>query len=143
MVKFPDKWIRKAIYDRIHNVDVSTNDVVRTIPCFDTRTVDYHGNEYVIMSTQTNVQTHSKCGDGWRSTILLEIFTRHEKNSGSRLIADDIIQEILTETEDLSLDTESQLVIQTMSFTTPNDITIETPTEIIQRKFIRFELLIN
>lgn len=135
----PDKWVRKAFFDRIHNLDVGD----KTIKCFDTQATAFHGDNYIILGTQTNVETFDKCGNGWRSTILIEVFTRHKKNTGSRVLADDIIQEILTECEDLNLEPASGLRMNTIKRSTPNDITSETRSEIIHRKFLRYELGIN
>lgn len=135
----PDKWVRKAISDRVHNIEVSG----KLIPCFDSNAANYNGNNYVIMSTQTNVQQPNKCRDGWRSTIMLEVFTRHEVNHGSRVHADDIVDEMLIELEDLSLESSSGLRISNIRFSTPNDITQKTDSNVIHRKFLRYELLIN
>ncbi len=135
----PDKWVRKAISDRVHNLDVGN----KVIPCFDSNAANYKGDHYIIMSTQTNVQTLNKCQDGWRSTILLEVFTRHKLNHGSRVLVDDIINEMLIELEDLNLEPASGLRIDNIGFSTPNDITSKAKGEIVHRKFLRYELLIN
>lgn len=135
----PDKWVRKAIYDIVHQIEVSD----KVIPCFDTNAANYTGDHYVIMSTQTNVEDPNKCGNGWRSTILLEIFTRHRKNTGSRVLAEDIIDEMLVELEEFNLMSESGLRIQDRTISTPNDITQNTQTSVVHRKFLRYELSIN
>lgn len=135
----PDKWVRKAIWDAINDMVVDT----LTIPCYDMRTTNYSGDAYVILSTQTNEQEFNKCGNGWLSTILLDVFTRYRKNTGSRLLADNIAQAILTALEGLSLDGSSGLTINNVIITLPNDITDESGTEIIHRKLIRYELSIR
>lgn len=135
----PDKWVRKAISDRVHNIDVNGT----LIPCYDSKTANYNGNAYIIMSSQTNTQDPNKCQHGWRSTILLEVFTRHKKNHGSRVQADDIIDEMLEELEDLALELASGMRINNKKFSTPSDITSNTNSEVIHRKFLRYELEIN
>lgn len=139
MAVLPDKWVRKAIYDAINNMVVDT----KTIPCFDMRATAYSGDEYVILSTQTNDQTDTKCGSGWLSTILLDVFTRYRKNSGNRLLADNIADAIITNLDGLQLDAGSGLVINNIRITFPSDITDEVQGEIIHRKLIRYELEIN
>lgn len=137
--KLPDKWVRKAIFDLINNMSVSG----KTIPCFDTNTVNYKGNYYVIMSTQTNVENSNKCKHGWRATILLDVFTRHKKNHGSRVLAEDIVDEIMERLIGFNLDPASEMRIHSINISTPNDISQKIDGEIIHRKFLRYELYIN
>lgn len=141
----PDKWIRKAIYDRIHNIDVDYDGNVQTIPCFDERVSKGHPKYYILLTTQTADQTHNKCGDGWESSILIDIVTKFTGagNQGSRLLADNIAQEVLTELDDLNLDPLSGLKINNIHITFPSDITSLTKTENVFRKLIRYELGIN
>lgn len=136
---FPDKWIRKAIYDRIHNLDAGG----LTLPCFDTTTGTYTGDFYTIMSTQTAEGLKDKCGGGWRSTILIEAFTRTKKNTMSRVAADDILQEVLELMEDFNLDPASGLRVQQIEWSSPNDINDKQFGEIIHRKFLRYEMTLK
>lgn len=135
----PDKWVRKAIYDLINNMVVDT----KTIPCYDMRATNYDGDAYVILSTQTNNQEFNKCDNGWLSTILLDVFTRYRKNTGSRLLADNIAEAILTNLYGMTLDPASGLTLNNVVITLPNDITDESGKEIIHRKLIRYELSIR
>lgn len=139
----PDKWIRKAIRSLIHNMVVDTV----TVPCYDYRV---SGNTipsaYVIMSTQSNVvNRRSKCGGKWESDLLLEVVVKYQgtNNPGTRLLADNILDNVRSLTQNLTLDVASGLKIvdQTESF--PNDLATITETENVFRKFIRYELLIN
>lgn len=139
MAALPDKWVRKAIYEAINNMVVDT----KVIPCFDMRATGYSGTEYVILSTQTNTQTDTKCGSGWESSILLDVFTKYRKNSGNRLLADNISDAILTNLNGLQLDVASGMVINNITINFPSDITSEVDGEIIHRKLIRYELEIN
>ena len=135
----PDKWVRKAIHALINNMTVGTQE----IPCFDTNTANYNGDAYVILSTQTNLEESKKCKDGWRHTILIEAVTRKKRNDGSRVLSEDIIQSILEKTTDLELDTNSGLSIRNINVSTPNDISVKNDDNVIHRKFLRFEMLIN
>lgn len=135
----PDKWVRKALGTILDGLVVSG----KTFKCFDTNTLNYIGDTYFILSTQTNTEVKNKCRSGWRSTVLIEVFTRYKKNVGSRVLAEDAIQMVLDGTEDLALDVASNLTINSKSVSTPNDITDKRGAEVIHRKFIRYELFIN
>lgn len=139
----PDKWVRKAVYDAINNVVVDT----KTIPCYDTRvTGRTQPKHYVLLTTQSNtVDKANKCESRWESSILIDIVTRYNGsgNTGSRLLADNILDEVRNLTKSLVLNVESGLTIinQTQSF--PNDISTQLPNQNIFRKLMRIELVIN
>lgn len=139
----PDKWIRKAIYTAINNIVVDGE----TIPCYDSRvTSDTIPQHYVLMTTQTNdVSKENKCEHFWESDILLDIITSYDStgNTGSRLLADNILDEVRRLTDSLTLDVASGLniIFNTQSF--PNDISTITPNESVFRKFIRIQLKIR
>ena len=144
MVKtLPDKWIRKAVYNAINNTVVNTF----AIPCFDTRVPNNDKRSfYVIMSTQSNeVDKSVKCGYRWESQILLDVITSYDinGNTGSRLMADDILNSIKTLTDNLTLDISSGLEIITQSQSFPSDLVSTTKNEIVYRKLMRIEFLIN
>ena len=137
--KYPDKWIRKAFSGVLNGIVAGG----KTFPCFDTNTLDYTGDTYYILSTQTAVETKNKCKSGWRSTILIEVFTRYKKNVGSRLLVDEAVEAAIEGLDGIALDPTSELVINAVSISTPNDISDKRGSEVIHRKFIRYELLIN
>jgi len=143
MVKtLPDKWVRKAVYDAVNNMVVDT----KTIPCYDSRTTSKGVNNYTLLTTQTNtVDKRTKCGDDWNSSILIEIYTKYSLsgNTGSRLLADNILDKVRELTDTLVLNGASGLDIVTQIQSFPNDITSESTNEIIFRKFIRIEFLIE
>ncbi len=139
----PDKWIRKAVYDVVNNITVDSN----VIRCYDTRvTGNIMPDHYILMTTQTNTVDKSiKCGYRWESSILLDMVTSYKStgNTGSRLLVDNITDEVRNLTDVLTLDVASGLSIlkQTQFFL--NDISTITTNENIFRKFIRIELTIN
>lgn len=139
----PDKWIRKAVYTAINNIVVNTF----TVPCFDTRVPKNDKRAfYVIMSTQSNeVDKSNKCEYRWQSQILLDVITSYDinGNTGSRKMADDILDAIKTATDSLVLDVASGLTIVTQNQSFPNDLVSITEKEIVFRKLMRIEFLIN
>jgi len=142
--RLPDKWIRKAVHTAINNMVVDGN----TIPCYDTRTPTKNTQSkfYVIMSTQTNsVLKLNKCEDFWESSILLDIITSYKgvSNPGSRLLADNILDSVISLTDNLVLDVASGLSIIFQTENGINDISSITGTENIFRKLIRIELTIK
>mgnify|MGYP001815209629 CR=1 FL=1 len=143
MVKaLPDKWVRKAIYNAVNNIVVDG----KTIPCYDSRVTSNGVNNYTLMTTQTNtVDKSNKCAYDWNSSILIEVYTKYglNGNTGSRLLADNILDKVRELTDTLVLDAVSGLDIVTQTQSFPNDLTSETTNEIIFRKFIRIEFLIE
>lgn len=144
MIKtLPDKWIRKAVYNAINGIVVNGY----SIPCFDTRVPNNDKrNYYVIMSTQSNeVNKTVKCEYSWESQILLDVITAYDinGNTGSRKMADDILDAVKTNTDTLILDVASNLTIVTQTQSFPADFETETVNEIVYRKLMRIEFLIN
>jgi|TARA_R110000822_G_scaffold274792_1_gene397076 hypothetical protein len=139
----PDKHIRDAVYDAVNNLVVDT----LTIPAFDSRV---RGNvipqHFILMTTQTNqVNQMTKCGDVWESSILIDIVTTYNGsgNTGSRLLADNILDAVRNATKNLVLSASSGLVIQKQTQDFPNDIVTITSNENIFRKLMRLEFTIN
>jgi hypothetical protein len=143
---FPDKWIRKAVYNAINNIPVDS----LLIPCYDTHvTYDAQKPEpehYVLMTTQTNeVDKRNKCEWFYESSILLDVITSFSGagNNGSRLLADNITDACRNALVDLTLDGSSGLEIVTETMNFPADITTDVGAEVIFRKFIRLEFTIK
>ncbi len=139
----PDKWVRKAIFSAINNIVVDGN----IIECFDYRVSgNSQPNFYTLISTQTNqVNKANKCEYAWNSSVLVEVFTRYNgtANPGDRLLADNILDKVKTQTNNLSLDATSDLTIVSQTQAFPNDLVSITDTENVFRKFMRIELYIN
>ena len=141
--KAPDKWIRKAIYDQINNIVV---DGV-TVPCFDTNVVsDDRPQAYILLSTQSNaVDKSNKCEYFWDSEIQIDINTIYSAsgNTGSRLLADNIMDKVRELTDNLTLDVASGLEIFIRNQSFPNGLASNSGSQIIFRKFIRISLKIK
>lgn len=147
--KIADKWVRKAIFDAVNNLEVVnpyTNDTIQ-IPCYTERVTANGGSQhYILLTTQTNTTNKlTKCEDSWDSSILVEILTSFDVggNPSTKVLADDILDKVRELTDNLTLDVASGLKIlrQTQNF--PNDIETTTDVEIIYRKFMRLEMFIN
>lgn len=138
---FPDKYIRKGVSSLLNNLNVDG----QIIKCYDTRiTGPVIPDHYIIMSTQTaEVDKDNKCEWFWESSILLDVTTTYGRpgNTGSRLLVDNIMDEVRNQMNSLSLDGGFTIITQTQSY--PNDITTITENELVYRKFLRLTLLIK
>ena len=139
----PNKWLRKAIFDAVNNIVVDG----KTIPCYD---VNVSGlsrpNQYILLSTQSNeVDKSNKCEYFWDSEILLDINSIYQSagNQGSRVLTDNITDEVRRLTDNLVLDPSSglEIFIQKQSF--PNSLGPNTGNQIIFRNFVRISLKIK
>ena len=98
------------------------------------------------MSTQTNVVDKANmCEYFWDSTINLDIITSYPKggNPGSRLLLDDIVDEVRGLLEDFTLDASSGLSVIFQTFGTPNDLFVDTGSENVFRSVVSFSLKIK
>ena len=141
--RLPDKYVREAVYNRLSNLVVDGID----IPTYDSRV---SGNvipqHYILLSTQTNqVNKMTKCEDTWESSILIDIVTTYDGigNTGSRILADNILNNVRSYTNNLTLLPSSGLVVQKQTQDFPNDIVTITDNENVFRKLMRLELTIN
>lgn len=143
MIKeLPDKWIRKALYDTLNGIEVNGF----TIPLYDYRVTLNAPDHYILITTQSNqVDTSLKCGHRWENITNIEVFTTYQStgNTGSRLLADEILNMARELTQNLQLDPISNLEINKQDYNFPNDLATITQTENIYRKFITLSLQIN
>ena len=144
MIKqLPDKWIRKAVFTAVNNLDVGG----QSIRCYDSRVTGKPiPKNFILMSTQNNrVDKFNKCEYVWESSILIDIITTYngQGNTGSRLLADNILNKVRELTNKIVLDPASGLTVlrQTQNF--PGDLTTITKTQNVFRKLMRIELTIN
>jgi hypothetical protein len=139
---YPDKWVRKAIYDAVDGISVGGE----TVNVYDRRTGMNNPKSGVILQEQRNeVVKDTKCDYRWRHTILIEVFDRIPDvgNSGSRVNADDIMEAVKDGIINLTLDVGSGLTIINENLTFPGDLSNADGTEILNRKFLRVLYLIN
>mgnify|MGYP003651111693 CR=1 FL=1 len=137
----PDKHIRKSVYDLINGIVVNG----KTIKCYDTRvTGNEAANQYVLLTSQTKeVDKSTKCGYDWITSLLIEIYTKASSNgnSGSRLLLNDIEQEIYTLLSPKI--TVSNFTNQTQNITFETQLETITSTEVILRSFLRLNLTLT
>ena len=134
----PDKYIRKAVFDLVNGITVST----KIIKCFDIRvTGNAKLNEYILLTSQTkDVVKPNKCAYRWETSLLIEIYTRTSSagNSGSRTLLNDIEQAIYTLLLPKITISGFDTLIQNTTFET--QLETVTDTENIFRSFIRLNL---
>lgn len=139
----PNKWIRTAVFDVVDGITVDG----KLINCYDTNvTGSSIPDEYVVLSTQSNdVDKGNKCEYFWDSDILIDIITRYPDtgNTGSRLLADNICDEVRSLTDTLVLDPASGLSIIWQNQTFPDSLTSHSDNTIIFRNLIRISLKIK
>jgi len=139
----PDKWIRKAVYDAFNGTVVDT----KTINVYDSQypSISANNDAYVLMTVQSNEVIYNKCSNFWLSDILLEVCTLYTSNAntGSRLLADNILDALRLEMEtDLDL-TGSGLIVDSQLMFFPSDLTTKLTNGSLFRKFLRIELRIK
>lgn len=134
----PDKYIRKAIFDRLNAIVVSG----KIIYCYDTRVSgNVNNNQYILFTAQTkDIDKATKCGYRWETSILIEIYTKSSSagNSGSRVLVNDIEEacyNLLT-----PYLTFANFVTQNQIFTFETQLETVTDTENIFRSFVRLNL---
>ena len=134
----PDKHVRKAVYDQINNIVVSS----KIINCFDSRV---SGNadlsQYVLFTAQTKeIEKSTKCDYRWTTSLLIEIYTKTSSagNSGSRVLLNDVEQAIYTLLSPKL--TISGFTNLTQNITFEQQLETVTDTENIFRSFLRLNL---
>lgn len=132
----PDKFIRAAVHNKINNIVVSG----KTIKSFDSRATNAP-NEYVLLTAQTKeVDRGNKCAYRWDCSLLIEIYTKvtSSGNTGSRVLLNDIEQEIITLLTPTIAVAGFSTLDQVISY--ENQLETITDTEIVMRSFLRLNL---
>jgi len=137
----PNKYLRSAFFTVLNNITVSVN----VIPCFDERvtgiTVPKH---YILLSTQTKRQNkYTKCADRWNVDILIDIVTTYPAtgNTGSKLLADDIEEQVINLEETIIL-SGGYKINQRELVSSDSLVTIGTTTNVF-RQLIRFQYFLT
>jgi|TARA_R110000803_G_scaffold49707_3_gene103424 hypothetical protein len=144
MIKtLPNKWVRKAVFDAINNIEVDGKE----IPCFDMRVPTTNkSNFYTLLTSQTNQEDkNNKCESLWESSILIDIVTIYNGvgNTGSRLAVDNITDAVRSSVQDLTLDSESGLQIMFQTVGGIDNLDTVTKSQNVYRILYRIELTIN
>ena len=142
VITIPDKFIRKAISDKINNIVVSG----KTIKCFDSRvTGSVNYTEYILTSVQSkDVLKDTKCDYSWDTSTLIEIYTKYPLagNTGSRLLLNDIESAVWSLLQPKLVIENFTNVTQNVSFEFSGLETIS-DTEVIYRSFLRVNLILT
>ncbi len=93
--QLPDKWIRKAIYDGLNDVQIGSE----RLKVYDYRVpIKKAPKIYILMDSQTSrPDRNNKCEIPYSSVIRLEVVTQYPSsgNTGSRLLADEGMQKVI------------------------------------------------
>jgi hypothetical protein len=134
----PDKFIRKAVFNLLNNIVVSS----KIVPCYDSRlTNNSNISQYILMTAQTkDVDKATKCGYRWNTSLLIEIYTKYSSagNSGSRLLLSDIEQAVIDLLNPKIAIEGFENLIQNITF--EQQLETVTDTENIYRSFLRLNL---
>ena len=130
----PNKYVRKALYDAI----------IGDYDCYDMQvTGDDTPNQYVIISTQDKeIDKATKCNYQWISYTLLDIVKIYNGagNVGSRLINDDMENDILSLIENVTID---GYTVVNRRYEFPSNLDSSTATQTVYRNFIRVILTLQ
>ncbi|WP_185269260.1 hypothetical protein [Chryseobacterium indologenes] len=92
----------------------------------------------IILSTQSGSdQWNNKCSLDKMRDINIDVIIRYNGNVGSRAFLDDIVEEILQRTENITVD---HFIVQYYNKSYPLDLNQSTSTETIYRKIIKYSL---
>ncbi|MCT3693157.1 hypothetical protein HZP84_16300 [Elizabethkingia anophelis] len=135
-MKNADKWIRKYFVDTLNNMVVNG----KTITIHDMRIPD-NKDAYILMTTQQKSEGDpTKCNTPWDCYITLDVVTIYNNIAGSRLLADDIMEEVMKRTQNVLV---NGFTVKKQSLDFPPDISTITSTQAIFRKLVTFNLIIS
>ncbi|MDV3593901.1 hypothetical protein CMU87_15615 [Elizabethkingia anophelis] len=136
MMRNPDKYIRQYFYNTLNGMSVNG----KTISIHDYRIPD-NKDSYILMTTQSKQENNEvKCGLRYDCQITLDVVTIYNNIAGSRLLADDIMEEVMNRTQSILIQNFQTLTVE-KDF--PADISTITSTQSIFRKLIIFNLKIR
>ncbi|MCT4024391.1 hypothetical protein HZP91_15370 [Elizabethkingia anophelis] len=135
-MKNADKWIRKYFVDTLNNMVVNG----KTITIHDMR-VPENKDAYILMTTQQKSEGDpTKCDTPWDCYITLDVVTIYNNIAGSRLLADDIMEEVMKRTQNVLV---NGFTVKKQSLDFPPDISTITSTQAIFRKLVTFNLILS
>ena len=132
----PSKWIRQYFVNAFANMVVNG----KTVKVYDTHTPN-NDDILIILSTQTGSNDRiDKCSITKNRTIEIQVITRYPGNTGSRLLLDDIVEEIQNRIQEIVI---PNFKVWYWNISFPQDFTTNTETETIFRKIINYNLIIK
>lgn len=138
----PDKWVRKAVYDRVNGQVVDGD----PIPVYDYRTGDASPTKYVLLGAQANdYDPITLCDTRWEHVLNIECYTRRASggNPGSRLLCDQIVEMVLLNLQNLQLDGASGLTIVRYNVTLLSDFYEDDGQFVVASKIVQLNATIN
>ena len=103
MLGNPSKYLRKAFFDVLNGITVSGN----IIPCYTRRVTGATVPKYYILlqGVANSQNKYTKCADRWNATITIETLTTYPAtgNTGSEVLLDDIVEQIINLEETIIL----------------------------------------
>lgn len=136
MMRNPDKYIRQYFYNTLNGMSVNG----KTISIHDYR-VPENKDAYILMTTQQKSEGDpTKCDTPWDCYITLDVVTIYNNIAGSRLLADDIMEEVMKRTQNVLV---NRFTVKKQSLDFPPDISTITSTQAIFRKLVTFNLIIS
>lgn len=132
----PSKYIRKYFVSALSNMVVNGH----SVKVYDSHTPN-NDDVLVILSTQTGSNDwQDKCSVDKNRTIEIQILTRFKGNTGSRVLVDDISEEIQSRCKNIVIE---NFEVQDWDISFPNEFFTSTTTETIFRKIINYNLNIK
>lgn len=132
----PSKYIRQYFVNAFANMVVSG----KTVKVYDTHTPN-NDDVLIILSTQTGSNDRiDKCSITKNRTIEIQVITRYKGATGSRLLLDDIVEEIQNRVQNIQV---NNFTVQDWDVSFPQDLITTSSTETIFRKIINYNLIIK
>jgi hypothetical protein len=129
----PNKWIRQYFSQALSNMVVNG----KIVKVYDTHTPN-NDDVLIILSTQTGSNDREdKCSISKNRTIEIQVITRYKGITGSRLLLDDICEEIQTRVKNITI---PNFTLWNWDVSFPQDFATSTETETIFRKIINYNL---
>ena len=130
-MRYPDKYVRQYFANTLNNLTVNS----KVVKVYDSNTPN-NDNQLIVMSTMTtDLRDNTKCGQDWHVDLLLDIIVRTPLQTGSRVLAEDIVNEVLTKCSNPSF---TGFKVLGVDKTFPSDLVMNVDTESVFRKFIRY-----
>ena len=129
----PDKYIRKYFATTLNGQIVDG----KIITVHDYR-APFNSDAYILMINQSmTLNEDNKCDIvSWNCFIILDVVTLFDNISGSRVLADNIKEMVMNETQTISIDNFS---VDNVNISYPDDLSLITNTQTIFRKLINYE----
>lgn len=129
----PKKWIRKYFSTALANMVVNG----KQVKVYDSHTPN-NDDVLIILSTQTGSNDREvKCSIDKNRIIEIQVITRYKGATGSRLLMDDITEEIQNRITDIQVE---NFTVNDWSVNFPQEFITTSSTETIFRQIINYNI---